>query len=92
MIGRQAILLNLMTAAAADLFTADIKNSFYTASRNRPRGNDRILLLPAEAKLFLQIKPFKNYSYEDGLKHGSGTKWCYCYTGTGSHWELYHYL
>lgn len=40
-----------MIAAAADLFTADIKNSFYTASRNRPRGNDRILLIPAEAKL-----------------------------------------
>lgn len=40
-----------MIAAAADLFTADIKNSFYIASRNRSRGNDRILLIPAEAKL-----------------------------------------
>lgn len=40
-----------MIAAAADLFTADIKNSFYTVNRNRPRGNDRTLLIPAEAKL-----------------------------------------
>lgn len=40
-----------MIAAAADLFTADIRDSFYTTSRNRPRGNDRTLSIPAEAKL-----------------------------------------